>query len=698
MKKLFQGLKRITLVFAVALLTLLAMKIPDAQAATIYDNFNIYAVYNGPSTPTVFSVPSDMNITKITTYHYNNGSGSTPGTISLRHSDSTVYGPWTATGSAVPNLNWLWNVYPNASIKAGSYTVIDSNTATWSYNSTSGNSGFVLLEGDVVTATQPTVSSQCSYFNETFTGAASNTWSNYNATWLIKNGKLNASAITSGKTAQAITAFSPAAYFTVDVDTEAVSLAQTNGSYGLYVYTTGTTYLSVNGKFLDGIAVFIYPNSTAQITAWDITNNAWYGSDTLTLSSAPTSIGLEFSSTGVTARINKQSTSLKFSAPINTPSIFNKIMLMASGSGFLFTGGTEVNFDNVCADPLVTAVAQFTLTTTKSGTGSGTVASSPPGISCGNDCSEKYNSGTQVTLTATANSGSTFSGWSGGGCSGTGTCSVTLTADTTVTAGFATSGGSTGGSCTATLDQSLKLNIPIIKYTDPVLGSIYLWTDMTYTANSSKVSFKLSDYGIIPNVSGYTCTMSTLDSDLTIHVADLSYGGKSYWLKLTYDTSLSSGSNLYFYAADYGTGTGGSTTPTTSTIYDSLPGTWTEAYSLGQTTCVGSTADTTYESVVTNSTNEVSGVKHVIKTNNANGTTSDYTVTDADSPFKMQSVPKAASNGSCTWTYTISFELTSSSAGQLSGTCTNSITNKSKSGCTNNDDCTFTQHIEMTKK
>lgn len=43
-----------------------------------------------------------------------------------------------------------------------------------------------------------------------------------------------------------------------------------------------------------------------------------------------------------------------------------------------------------------------------------------------------------MTLTATADSGSTFDGWSGGGCSGTGTCIVTLSSDTAVTASFTT--------------------------------------------------------------------------------------------------------------------------------------------------------------------------------------------------------------------------------------------------------------------
>jgi hypothetical protein len=41
-----------------------------------------------------------------------------------------------------------------------------------------------------------------------------------------------------------------------------------------------------------------------------------------------------------------------------------------------------------------------------------------------------------VTLTAAPAAGSAFTGWSGGGCSGTGTCAVALAADVTVTANF----------------------------------------------------------------------------------------------------------------------------------------------------------------------------------------------------------------------------------------------------------------------
>jgi Divergent InlB B-repeat domain/Abnormal spindle-like microcephaly-assoc'd, ASPM-SPD-2-Hydin len=75
------------------------------------------------------------------------------------------------------------------------------------------------------------------------------------------------------------------------------------------------------------------------------------------------------------------------------------------------------------------------LSVAKSGSGTGTVTSSPAGISCGATCTRTYAAGTQITLTASAASGSTFAGW-GGACNGTGSCTVTMSAARTVTATF----------------------------------------------------------------------------------------------------------------------------------------------------------------------------------------------------------------------------------------------------------------------
>lgn len=97
-------------------------------------------------------------------------------------------------------------------------------------------------------------------------------------------------------------------------------------------------------------------------------------------------------------------------------------------------GGGEVR------GQLATAAPVLTVTRGGSGSGSAPVTSSVPGISCGGDCSEPFDSGTSVTLTAgAASTGSFFAGWTGGGCSGRGTCVVTLTADTTVTAVYTSS-------------------------------------------------------------------------------------------------------------------------------------------------------------------------------------------------------------------------------------------------------------------
>jgi uncharacterized repeat protein (TIGR02543 family) len=75
------------------------------------------------------------------------------------------------------------------------------------------------------------------------------------------------------------------------------------------------------------------------------------------------------------------------------------------------------------------------LTVTKAGSGSGTVASSPAGIDCGATCSASFPNGTMVTLTATPDAGSTFTGWTGD-CTGTGACVVTMDQDRAVTATF----------------------------------------------------------------------------------------------------------------------------------------------------------------------------------------------------------------------------------------------------------------------
>jgi Divergent InlB B-repeat domain/Bacterial Ig-like domain (group 2) len=79
------------------------------------------------------------------------------------------------------------------------------------------------------------------------------------------------------------------------------------------------------------------------------------------------------------------------------------------------------------------------LTLTFAGNGAGTVTSSPTGLSCSSPspCVGEFPSGTEVTLTATPNSGSKFGNWLN--CdtpASTNPCTVTLTANETVTVTF----------------------------------------------------------------------------------------------------------------------------------------------------------------------------------------------------------------------------------------------------------------------
>jgi cytochrome c553 len=87
----------------------------------------------------------------------------------------------------------------------------------------------------------------------------------------------------------------------------------------------------------------------------------------------------------------------------------------------------------------------FKLTVAKTGTGKGTLTSSPSGINCGSTCSKTYNKVTAVTLKAAVTKGSVFAGWSGA-CTGKATsCTVSVAGVTTVGAIFslAPAGGGT---------------------------------------------------------------------------------------------------------------------------------------------------------------------------------------------------------------------------------------------------------------
>lgn len=134
--------------------------------------------------------------------------------------------------------------------------------------------------------------------------------------------------------------------------------------------------------------------------------------------------------------------SITFSEPVGlavdeTPTSNNDRVYVTSGNGQ--TSALESVKNPGQKGMLLTygpAMAGHLLEVATSGGGSGAVTSNPAGIACGSACDAEFVGGEKVTLTATPDPDSIFVGWSGD-CTGSGTCSLTTTADRSVEAEFA---------------------------------------------------------------------------------------------------------------------------------------------------------------------------------------------------------------------------------------------------------------------
>jgi hypothetical protein len=152
----------------------------------------------------------------------------------------------------------------------------------------------------------------------------------------------------------------------------------------------------------------------------------------------------------------------------------------------------------------VTVAATFTLTVNTAGNGGGTVTSDKGGINCPEVCTATFAQGTVVTLTAVANSSSTFTGWSAP-CIGTGTCVVTMNSNQTVTATFilgnqpvTISPGPGGGS--ATVNPGGTAVFPLVLTSTGFTGTV------TLTCSSPLASITCN---VIPGTAQVTSTSTT---------------------------------------------------------------------------------------------------------------------------------------------------------------------------------------------
>ena len=116
---------------------------PPAESGAFVVVESSGAAKSGATTPTTFTIAEPWTVVLLQTYHWNDGKGATPGTIALKSASGTLYGPWQAQGADAQGgvANGFWQVRPNVVIPAGTYTVIDSDPATWSQSTDTGGRG-----------------------------------------------------------------------------------------------------------------------------------------------------------------------------------------------------------------------------------------------------------------------------------------------------------------------------------------------------------------------------------------------------------------------------------------------------------------------------------------------------------------------------------------------------------------------------
>jgi hypothetical protein len=312
------------------------------------------------------------------------------------------------TTNALAGTSSKWSNISTAATRAVTDIKIDPTTSTTAYVTYGGFSGFTDTVGHVFKTT------------------------NGGSSWTDISGNLPNTEVTS-----------------IAIDPDVANTYYVGTDVGAFYTSNGGTTWSVLGTGLPNVGVMslAFQHATRTLVAGTHGRSAWALSlataETLSVTLAGTGSGSVTSSpSGITCPST-------CSANFNSGTVVTLTSAAAAGSTFAgWSGacsGTGTCSVTMSAAKSVTAtfntaVTTFALSVTLAGTGSGSVTSSPSGITCPSTCSANFNSGTVVKLTAVVGSGSTFAGW-GGACTGTGTCSVTMSAAKAVTATFNSSSG-----------------------------------------------------------------------------------------------------------------------------------------------------------------------------------------------------------------------------------------------------------------
>ncbi len=347
--------------------------------------------------------------------------------------------------------------------------------------------------------------------------------------------------VNGGTTRNHLAAFSTAATGTVvagfdpNIDSDVLSLALTSSTVyaGGYFSTVngGTTrnYLAAFNTS-DGIVTSFDPNPDCDVTALNILDSVLYAG------------GCFSDVNGGVTRNNFASFDMNSTGTVSSfdPDINSDVVSIAftSSSDKMYVGGyfTEVNgYGAHSLARFSVPVSTFTIDITAAGTGTGLVSTDVGGISFSYPTvsfgtSSGLAANTVVTLTATPNINSTFSGWSGDADCSDG--SVTLTADTSCVATFAIKTytvtvnllGNGSGSVTSTA-SGLGLIYP--GSTTATSGSVDYGSTVSVTAIASagQTSVMDSDCNAQGGVHSKTntetsiCTFSSLTANKTLGIS-----------------------------------------------------------------------------------------------------------------------------------------------------------------------------------
>ena len=197
-----------------------------------------------------------------------------------------------------------------------------------------------------------------------------------------------------------------------------------------------------------------------------------------------------------------------------------------SGAACSGTGTCSVNMTAAQSVTATFNLVTFPLSVTSAGSGSGSITSNPSGINCPTTtCSASFTSGTTVTLTATPAAGSTFAGWSGAACPGTGACSLSMTANQLVTATFQV----------ANISTTTKL---AVSSTQAIAGSA-----VTFTARVSPTSGSTTPTGSVTFKNGSTILGVVPLSNGVASLTTSSLGPGPYTVTASYSGDTNSGSS-----------------------------------------------------------------------------------------------------------------------------------------------------------